>query len=74
MSEATTILLQRNTAGFEVEIHWLPTTEIVVLQTRIGGESAAVTIKPDRIKDAFDHPALYLNEAQVDLLFSRAAD
>jgi hypothetical protein len=73
MSTQTT-LLERNAAGFEVEINYLPLAGLIVLQTRRNGEQAAVTIAPDRVFDAFEHPAIYLNAAQVEQLFARAAE
>jgi hypothetical protein len=71
---ATTTLLERNTAGFEVQVTYLPITETLVLHARCNGEEAAVTIDPERVLDAFEHPTMYLNAAQVEQLFARAAE
>lgn len=66
-----TTLLQRDTAGFHVEINWLPITETVVLAARRGDATAAVTVAPERARDAFEHPTVYLNDSQVAQLFPR---
>lgn len=66
-----TTLLQRDTAGLHVQIDWLPTLDEVALNVRRGDECAATLVPRDRVLDAFDHPTVYLNDAQVDLLFPR---
>lgn len=71
MSEQTT-LLERNTAGLHVEVKWLPITDIVVLAVGTsGGEQAAVTVPHAEALEAFAHPTVYLNDAQVAALFPR---
>jgi len=69
MSDTT--LMERNTAGLRVELRWLPTTRLVVLQCEAGGEQAAVTVQPERALEAFNHPALFLNDAQLKTIFTR---
>jgi hypothetical protein len=66
-----TILIERNTAGLQVEVKWLKITDTLVLHVEQNGVDAAVTIKPDRVFDAFAHPAMYLSKAQVEQLFAR---
>ena len=67
-------ILHRNTAGLDVSVNYLPITATLVLRVECNGETAAVTIEPERVRDAFEHPAVYLNDAQVAKLFARVAD
>ncbi len=64
-------LLVRDTAGLHVEIRWLPITETIVLHVEHGGETAARTVRPEQVRDAFDHPLFYLSDRQVEQLFPR---
>lgn len=66
-----TALLVRDTAGLHVEVNYLPIIGMLALNVRHGDACAAVTIAPDRALDAFDHPTVYLNDAQVAQLFPK---
>lgn len=62
------VLLERTTAGLTVQVAYLPTMDMVTLTARMGDEQVACTVEPSKALDAFDHPVLYLSEAQCELL------
>lgn len=65
------VLLKRRNGGLEVELSWLPKMRETVITARNGGEQFAVTVPHHRALDAYWHPALYLNQTQLERLFPR---
>lgn len=67
-------LLERETAGLEVSINYDELTESVLLICARGGDDgdvAVATIPPEKARDAFEHPAVYLPPDRVSILDAR---
>ena len=62
------VLMSRTSNGTTVELAYLPITDMCVLGVRRGDVMRARTVEHSEARDAFDHPALYI--ADADLLFS----
>lgn len=55
------VLMERETGGVTVQVKYLPIVDLGVLQVRRGwDEMRAATVPLAQLRDAFDHPALYL--------------
>lgn len=64
-----TELLHRSNAGVEVDVIY--TGNDLILAVGVNGASASTLVPPGRVLDAFDHPFVYLNDAQVAQLFPK---
>lgn len=69
--EDPNVLLERTTAGLTVKVAYLPLTDLGTLTVEIAGEQFAHTVPVDRLRDAFEHPAVYLSKTQCERLFGR---
>jgi hypothetical protein len=64
-------LMERTTGGLHVEIEWLAEMNLgrVTCSTTT---SVSAPVDAAHVLDAFNHPMVYLHEAQIDALFPRA--
>lgn len=67
-------LLERRDGGVYVALAFLPIVDLVGIQVQVGDEVAWATVEKHNALDAFDHPTLYLSDAQVKALFERKPD
>jgi hypothetical protein len=63
-------LLHRSNAGVEVGVVYTG-DETLILTVGVDGASAATIVPPARVLDAFEHPFVYLDDAQVERLFPK---
>ena len=66
-------LLERETAGLAVSVEYDDelTKDTILVCERADGGIAVATVPPDRVMDAFDHPACYLAPEHRRLLDPR---
>lgn len=66
-------LLERHAEGLDVEVNFLPTMGMLVLRcaTPDCPEGMSTSVPEERVRDAFEHPMVYLCDSQVERLFPK---
>lgn len=60
-------MLERTDAGLDVSVSYDPLTQKPVLICERDGELAVAVVPPEKVFDAFEHPALYFSEEWAPL-------
>jgi hypothetical protein len=61
-------MLERTDAGLDVSVNYDPLDKVVILLCVREGVVAFTEVPPEKVRDAFDHPACYLAPEQMSLL------
>ena len=68
------VLMERAHTGLSVELDWMFGADELALYVHVGSTSEAISVPTGRAMDAFNHPMVYLSDAQVASLFPRRAE